>query len=116
MRTASKEVYYQSWQEIQQTLKELTGEPHRFQQQTRNIVVSALGSDTYKGLLADRIAYYHQKSPLYWAEEVDQIVKLFSRNGNLLSSSMGIINCADNPVKIDVFSSLLSPKCCQNVY
>lgn len=102
MRSATKEIYYQSWQEIHHTLRELAGEPHRFTQLLRNIVTSAFGSDIHTGLIASRIAYYHQKTPLYWAEEAHQTLKLFSRRGDLLSSPMGLIFCADYPVKIEV--------------
>lgn len=71
MRGGYKEVYYQSWNEIRQALKEINGEPHRFQQHLRSIVVSAFGSDTHKGFIANRIPYYFQKAPINWAEEVD---------------------------------------------
>lgn len=67
MRSGSKSVYYQSWQELEQAVKELAGEPHRFQSQFKNIITSAFGSDTHKGLITARINYYYQKTPIYWA-------------------------------------------------
>ncbi len=95
-------------------MKELAGEPHRFHNQLKNIITSAFGSDTHKGLITDKIDYYYLKTPVYWAEEVDRIVKLFSPESELFSGAAGIIVNADYEYCINVQLLVLSLNYCPN--
>lgn len=81
MRSATKTVQYESISDLLNASKEIAKEEHRYQHTLKQIVTSAFGTDSQKGLIPNRIEFYYRKSPLNWAEELDSLTRLFSPSG-----------------------------------
>ncbi len=95
----ARKLVYESVSDMAAAVKELSFEPHRFQDCLIAIVGSACGADGAKGLLEIRTGEYAASSPLEWAKELDSIYELLGPSSLLMRK---VADSANHQMTMDV--------------
>lgn len=95
----ARKLIYESIADMSAAIKELSFEPHRFQDCLVAVVGSACGADGAKGLLETKTIEYSTASPLEWAKELDSLYELLGPSSILMKK---VADSANHQMPIDV--------------
>jgi hypothetical protein len=95
----ARKLVYETVADMCAAVRELSFEPHRFQDCLAAIVASACGVDGAKGLLELRTVEYAASSPLEWAKEIDELYELLGPTSFLMKK---VVDSASHQMAIEV--------------